>query len=133
MTIQHLEHVNMRTGDLAAMTAFYEQALGLTVGDRPAFEFNGTWLYCGDMAVVHLVEDRNPLNGDNPRLEHFAFRAEGLADFLALLRSRKVAYECRIVPGREIRQVHTADPDGNHIEVAFGPEEEADLTDYSGD
>ncbi|MDH3701132.1 MAG: VOC family protein [Alphaproteobacteria bacterium] len=132
MTIQHLEHVNMRTGNLEAMTAFYDQVLGLKLGDRPAFQFNGTWLYCGDMAVVHLVEDTAPLNGDNPQLEHFAFRAEGLADFLARLRSHKVAYECRIVPGREIRQVHTADPDGNHIEIAFGPEEQADLTNYDG-
>ena len=36
-------------------------------------------------------------------------------------------------PGREIRQVHIHDSDGNHIEVAFAPNEDADLTNYAGD
>ncbi len=36
------------------------------------------------------------------------------------------------LPEFEIRQVHLRDPDGNHVEIAFGPEEEAELGDYPG-
>lgn len=133
MTVEYLEHVNMRTADLDRMTRFYEGVLGMKVGPRPAFEFNGTWLYCGKAAAIHLVEDLNPLEVGSPQIEHFAFRAKGLAAFLDTLRGEKIPYECRIVPGLEIRQVHTVDPDGNHVEVAFAPEEEADLTNYAGD
>ena len=34
---------------------------------------------------------------------------------------------CRIIPGREIRQVHIDDSDGGHIEVALQPHAEADI------
>jgi len=67
-----------------------------------------------------------------PRIEHFAFSAAGLADFLDRLRDRGVAYRISIVPDMELRQVNVFDPDGNHIEIAFGPDEQADLSDYPG-
>jgi hypothetical protein len=34
------------------------------------------------------------------------------------------------VPDVEIRQVNVFDPDGNHIEIQFAPEEEADLESF---
>jgi hypothetical protein len=37
-----------------------------------------------------------------------------------------------VVPGLNIRQVNIYDPDGNHIEVQFGPEEEADMAPFEG-
>jgi hypothetical protein len=55
-----------------------------------------------------------------------------LAEFLAQLRDFDVAYRTAIVPEFEIRQVHIRDPDGNHVEIAFAPEEEAELGDYPG-
>ena len=41
-----------------------------------------------------------------------------------------MAYRISIVPGMNLRQVNIHDPDGNHIEIAFAAEEEADLSDY---
>ena len=43
-----------------------------------------------------------------------------------------MAYHTAVVPDFEIRQVHIRDPDGNHVEIAFGAEEQADLSDYPG-
>ena len=74
-------------------------------------------------AALHLVEVEHAPTVGEPRLEHFAFKAEGLADFRAVLDARGVDYELAIVPGWEIRQVHLRDPDGNHIEVSFDPTE----------
>ena len=56
MGVFRLEHVNIRCARLAATKAFYIDMIGLTEGPRPDFPFRGAWLYCGDTAVVHLVE-----------------------------------------------------------------------------
>lgn len=133
MALIDLDHVNIRTTRLAEITAFYQTVLGMEVGARPPFRgFDGAWLYCGARAAVHLVEVSEDPEAPNPRIEHFAFKAEGLAGFLDTLKERGVAYRISIVPGLELRQVNIHDPDGNHIEIAFGGAEQADLSDYPG-
>ncbi len=132
MSLLDLDHVNIRTGNLTAVAAFYEFVLGLRRGERPPFAFGGAWLYCGEKAAVHLVEVPKAPDQGAPRIEHFAFKAEGLEAFLGRLRAAKVAYRISIVPGLEIRQVNIHDPDGNHIEIAFAAGEKAELSDYDG-
>ncbi len=126
MTIVDLDHVNIRTAHGAALVRFYREVLGLEVGPRPPFSFQGTWLYCGSKAAIHLVEiDAPGAGGGISVIEHVAFTAEGLEAFLDRLRAADIAYELRTVPDWGIRQVHLRDPDGNHVEVAFAPEEGA--------
>ena len=125
MPLVALDHVNIRTDRLAEMSHFYSQVLGLQPGPRPPFSFNGQWLYCGERAAIHLVEVAKAPEGGAPRIEHFAFQAEGLPAFLQTLREANVEHRIADVPGREIRQVHVHDPDGNHVEVAFSARETA--------
>ncbi len=126
MTIVDLDHVNIRTANGATLVRFYQEVLGLEVGPRPPFSFDGTWLYCGSKAAIHLVEIDTPgARGGISGIEHFAFTAKGLDAFLDRLRGAEVAYDLRTVPEWGIRQVHLRDPDGNHVEVAFSPEEAA--------
>ncbi len=132
MALAALDHVTIRTARLGELTDFYTGVLGLAPGKRPGFKFPGAWLYCGDRATLHLVEVTDSPEVPAPRIEHFAFRAEGLAEFLAGLRANGVAYHTAIVPDFKIRQVHIRDPDGNHVEIAFAPGEEAELGDYPG-
>jgi catechol 2,3-dioxygenase-like lactoylglutathione lyase family enzyme len=126
------DHVNIRTANLQNMLAFYRDVLGLKSGNRPPFPFGGAWMYCGDQPIVHLVEVKTPPSGESPRLEHFALRSEGLADFLVHLREHRIPYEIGVVPGWEMRQVNFFDPDGNHIHIDFQSHEQADLSHYSG-
>lgn len=126
-----LDHVNIRTANLARMRRFYVDALGMTDGARPAFSFGGAWLYCRDQVAVHLVEVKSAPAGREPRIEHFAFRAAGLAQFLDRLRQQRAAYDISLVPGTGNRQVNVLDPDGNHIEVQFAGTEEADLSAFA--
>ena len=126
-----LDHVNIRTARLAELRRFYSAALGLRDGARPPFTFGGAWLYCGDQAAVHLVAVAAAPAGREPRIEHFAFRAAGLADFLARLRRYGAVYQISLVPGSGNRQVNVLDPDGNHIEVQFAGTEEADLSAFA--
>lgn len=135
MALARLGHVNLRTANLAAMQAFYTEALGMTLGPRPPFSFGGAWLYCGgpggeQRATVHLMEvAAQPVPAGALRLEHFAFAAEGLAAFLSVLKRCDVPYRIGVVPGFGTIQVNVHDPDGNHIHVDFAASEAAGLTD----
>ena len=88
MQLERLDHVNVRTANLAAMVAWYERVLGMRSGARPPFPFPGAWLYIGDHACVHLVGVAKPQEGREPRLEQGRFRLR--ADPLrALLREEE--------------------------------------------
>ena len=130
MALQSLDHVNIRTARLGEMVAFYSEVLGLRPGARPPFKFDGAWLYCGERAAIHLVEVARAPEAGEPRIGHFAFQAAGLAEFLARLRAKDIAYRISIVPAQELRQVFIHDPDGNAVEVTFAAEETADLADF---
>jgi len=126
MPLNRLDHVNLRTANLEALQDFYVQVLGMTPGARPPFAFGGAWLYSGGFPSVHLVEvAAQPAPEGELRLEHFAFAAEGLGDFLANLKRHGVSYRIGVVPGFEIIQVNVHDPDGNHIHIDFAPAEAA--------
>lgn len=122
MSIQHLDHVNLRTTQLDTMIAWYERVLGLTNGPRPAFPFPGAWLYAGDTAIVHLVGvEGKPAVGSEVdlKLEHFALTATDEAGFVEALTKLGEAYRRAEVPGTKLVQYNLWDPDGNHIHVDF--------------
>lgn len=126
MPLTSLDHVNIRTARLAAMTAFYGDVLGLRPGARPPFSFSGAWLYCGERPSVHLVEMDSGWDaaaGQPLRLSHFAFRATGLAELLARLRAVGVTYRLGTLPGSGLHQIHLRDPDGNELHVDFAADE----------
>ena len=122
MPLEWLDHVNIRTARLDAMTDFYQRVVGLELGARPPFSFSGAWLYLNGQAVLHLVESESPPAGTEPKIEHFAFRATGLDEFVARLDASSVSYRRATVPSAGLEQVHFSDPDGNHIEVGFRAE-----------
>ena len=51
-----LEHVLVLTEDIESARVFYERAVGLRTGDRPALEFPGYWLYAGDVPCLHIAD-----------------------------------------------------------------------------
>jgi catechol 2,3-dioxygenase-like lactoylglutathione lyase family enzyme len=119
-----LDHVNVRTPNLSRMIRFYCDVLGMTTGPRPAFSFNGAWLYAGASPVLHLVEiDEQPRPEGALRLEHFAFSAKGLAEFVARLSALGVEHRIGVLPTYGTRQVNLRDPDGNRLHVDFSHEE----------
>lgn len=132
MPLNRLDHVNLRTARLQALQDFYIEVLGMELGPRPPFGFGGAWLYSAGFPTVHLVEVPAPPAPEGElRLEHFAFSAEGLGDFLATLKRHSVAYRIAVVPGFDIIQVNIHDPDGNHIHVDFAPAEAAQAPEES--
>jgi catechol 2,3-dioxygenase-like lactoylglutathione lyase family enzyme len=127
--ITQLHHVNIHTANVGRLVDWYTRVLGMPAGDRPAFPFPGAWLYMGDQAVIHLVGvDQLPKHKGMLQLEHFAFNAVGLKDFLARLEREGVPYDARKVQGVEGVQINVYDPDGNHIHIDFYGEETRGVT-----
>ncbi len=122
MTVSALDHFTIMTADLVASVAFYTEILGLADGPRPAFDAPGAWLYCDDRPLVHLITGGAGKDSGTGAIDHVAFRASGLADYIARLNERGIAYRERDVPGQPLHQLFLADPDGITIEINFRDE-----------
>ncbi len=125
MPLTSLDHVNIRTENLPEMVRFYEEVVGLKEGERPPFSFPGAWLYCGDRAALHLMGPAGEDVAAVGQIDHFAFMASGLSEFITNLEDRNVEYETRTIPALGNTQVNVRDPDGNRIEIQFLSSESA--------
>lgn len=128
------DHYTIRAADIAASTKFYVDAMGLRAQPIDGFEFPITLLFLGDRAIVHLLGTgpaldkflgrRGPAYLSGPErgtgnMEHVAFNATGLADFLARLRKYGTEAVERTLAGHGTHQLLFDDPDGIEIEVNF--------------
>lgn len=123
MQLERLDHVNVRTARLDEMVRWYEDVLGMKSGKRPPFPFPGAWLYVGDQACVHLIGIGDEAGADpsDLKLEHFAFRGQGLSSFVEKLEASGVRHNITEIAGGGLTVVNVWDPDGNHIHVDFLP------------
>lgn len=118
MAIKGLDHVNIRTTELAKTQAFFTEVLGLSVGWRPDFSFGGAWLYAGDKDVVHLVEvSRAGAATRGSSLDHFAFAIDDYEDAQRRLDAAGLAYEPSVAPNGGIRQLFVTELNGVTIEL----------------
>ncbi|MEX0887090.1 MAG: VOC family protein [Phycisphaeraceae bacterium] len=123
MQITQLNHVAIHVDDLDRSVAFYRDVLGLTLMDRPAFDFPGAWFRVGDDQELHLIA-RPPTDGDagrSPNERHYAFMV-GDADATAEALER-AGVEFRGPRARPdgAMQIFLRDPDGHVIELCTTP------------
>jgi catechol 2,3-dioxygenase-like lactoylglutathione lyase family enzyme len=128
MPAQSLNHYTIKVRDLERTKDFYQEVVGLTVGERPPLPFPGYWLYCGGVPTVHLIGHRAedaeiPDGPSNPaatgRLDHIAFACEGLKDMRSNLQSRGIKFDERVLPKFNMTQLFYLDPDGIAVECNF--------------
>lgn len=118
--LRRLDHVNVRTANLEGLVRFYTDVLGLTEGERPPLGFAGAWMCVGGEPVLHLVGvSEQPRPEGSLRLEHFAFTASGLSEFLERLRRFGVDFKQSRQPGTGNVLINLRDPDGNRLHVDF--------------
>jgi catechol 2,3-dioxygenase-like lactoylglutathione lyase family enzyme len=123
LAITGLDHVNIRTTELARTRAFFTDVLGLIVGWRPDFSFGGAWLYAGDKDVVHLVEvSRAGAATRGSSLDHFAFAIDDYEDARRRLDTAGMAYEPLAAPNGGIRQLFVTELNGVTIELNCRPQ-----------
>jgi len=112
MLLQGIHHVSINVADVETAQAFYVDALGMELLDRPDFSFRGAWLRAGQQEV-HLMEMDS---GPPLKEQHFAFK---VSDIDALRRPLADAglkcSQTQEIPGI-CRQSFTRDPSGNLIE-----------------
>jgi len=122
VSVDQLQHVNIRCADVHRSRDFYVNAIGLREGDRPPFASIGYWLYAGHVPVIHIVQRRA---GDTVRfsgggaIDHVAFRGVDLEGTRVQLRAGSVAFEEAVVPRDGAVQLFVVDPDGVKIELNF--------------
>jgi len=118
--LERLDHVNVRTANLAGLSRFYTEVLGMRQGPRPPLGFPGIWMYAGEQAVIHLVGvTEQPTPEGELRLEHFAFSARGLNEFVARLKQLGVDFKQNRQVGTGNIVINLRDPDGNRLHVDF--------------
>ncbi|MBX3605385.1 MAG: diguanylate cyclase [Piscinibacter sp.] len=124
MPVIAFNHFNLRAerGLLERLRDFYAEVVGLHEGDRPPFDFHGYWLYVGEQAVLHLVDDAAaPASGEGRRgtFDHVAFTCTDLNAFEERLGRLGVPWRRAAVPGRRQVQLFLKDPAGNGVELNF--------------
>jgi catechol 2,3-dioxygenase-like lactoylglutathione lyase family enzyme len=124
MALERLDHVLVLTDDLEATKAFYSDALGLEVGERPPLEFPGYWLYLGGVPCLHIA-DRAAYEAHAKTLglqvgnavDHLAFTGAGYDQVAERLEAAGVDAVTNTVPGAGLRQLFLTDPNGVRVEV----------------
>jgi catechol 2,3-dioxygenase-like lactoylglutathione lyase family enzyme len=124
MALRRLDHVLVLTDDLEATRDFYCEALGLEVGERPALEFPGYWLYLDGAPCLHVAE-RASYEAHSATLglqvgaavDHVAFTGADYERFAARLEAAGVDAVMNTVAGAGLRQLFVTDPNGVRVEV----------------
>lgn len=132
MPLSAMEHLLVLTDDLDATRDFYCRALGLEVGERPALEFAGYWLYLHGVPCVHLA-DRDSfaahaelvgVPASPSPVDHVAFNGDDYDEAAARLAREGIEAVSNTVPGVGVRQLFVEDPNGLRIEINVMPREE---------
>ena len=125
-----MQHYMVLSKDLEKTRAFYCDVLGLRTGPRPPFDFEGLWIYAGDVACVHVAlrssYDAAARTANNPAdpndhgsgsIDHIAFAATDYDEIVGRFEKHGVRYRATRVPGKDLRQLFVFDPDGIQIEI----------------
>ena len=111
MRIHALQHVSIRSRDLARARDFYERLLGLREVPRPNLGFPGAWYGIGTNQL-HLIAREKLLEGIDPTDPHFALEVESLEAVRGELKAGGIPYLDFGGP-----QLWVRDPDGNVVEL----------------
>lgn len=116
-----LDHATVATPHLDTMRDFFCNIVGLTIGARPPFSFDGHWLYHDDKAVIHLIKTNTDLPPAKvtSRIDHIAFRVEEEAEWHALiarLQAANIEYRATALPDDSELQLFAMPVPGVRIE-----------------
>ena len=113
------DHVNVSMADSRALSSLFENVMGLQAGYRPPFPFPGLWLYAGDQAVVHAVDDAGLATEPSAvSFGHIAFRSEQPAALvIEQLRAHGLAFRLARVPQENTAQIFVLLPGGFVVEL----------------
>lgn len=113
------DHLNVSMGSATALSALFEGVMGFASGPRPSFPFPGTWLYEGDQALVHAVDDPalSATTGEM-RLGHVAFRSdEPASQVIKRVRRSALPFKVAQISEDNMAQIFVLLPGGLVVEL----------------
>jgi catechol 2,3-dioxygenase-like lactoylglutathione lyase family enzyme len=124
MTVQTLDHVNIRVKDMEATAAFFVDVLGMQRSTERA-----SWMLdAAGHPVIHLGSVDSPYPSDAWRpflgredggaVHHVALACTGYDDVVARLEEHGLSYDTNDI-GDIIRQIFVAEPGGVLMELNF--------------
>ncbi|PKG82140.1 hypothetical protein CXF85_14680 [Colwellia sp. 75C3] len=114
----HINHVLVLTTDLKAMEEFWTKLIGLHIGNRPPFPFNGLWMYNEEKPLIHIAEQPHSVFS-NGSIAHVALEGADYSALLKRLNDSTHTFTEKVVPISNERQVFIIGPDGLTVEMLF--------------
>lgn len=115
----HFDHVNVSMGANHALSQLFEGVMGMHVGPRPPFPFPGQWLYEGEQAMVHAVNDAGlSAKAGELRFGHVAFRSElPASQLLERLNRSALSFKVARIPEDHVAQIFVLLPGDFVVEL----------------
>lgn len=131
MQITGLFHIAVKTSNLEATVAFYEQLIGLHSVERPDFGYPGAWLSAptGE-AIIHIYAGGPALGPDGTApsgsgaIDHISLTASGYHEFREAFAKAQLEWREFLVPGTDLWQLFIYDPSGVQLELTFDGRQE---------
>jgi catechol 2,3-dioxygenase-like lactoylglutathione lyase family enzyme len=126
-----LHHLAIKTDDVDATVAFWNEIIGSRSVDRPDFNFPGAWLQFGE-TMLHLYGGDAAKNGDDgydrgsAAIDHVALSARGFDEMRTLLGEKKLDWRQMDIPSFNLWQLFVHDPNGVLVELNFDTTHEPD-------
>ncbi len=132
MTVQSLDHVNIRSACMAETLAFYRDTLGMTVEAPPGRSdtLEVAWIlsadgrpsvHLGSTARLSFLDEGRDWTGvtGSGLVDHVAFNCTGHDAMRQRLEATGLALRFNEVPEIGLRQIFVVDPNGILIELNF--------------
>jgi len=124
MRVNALDHVNIRTADIASSARFYAEVFDLEIrnGPPPMTPEQVRWLYDrGGRPVIHLVQhsDAKGAPGSTGPIDHVAFNCTGKNELIDRLKQRGAKYDVHEMTAIGRTLIFTRDPHGIMLELNF--------------
>jgi len=120
MPVSGLDHVNIRTMDVAASAQFYVEIFGFDYRRGPLVMGNqGHWLHdTAGRPIIHFRMLAADSEATGP-IDHIALACQGKDEIMARLQARGVKYAIteNLTPG--VTQLFLKDPQGVPLELRF--------------
>jgi len=120
MPVTGLNHVNIRTTDIAKSAGFYVEVFDFEYRQGPGVAGNqSNWLFDRQGRPIIHLRLRAPESSSTGPIDHVALNCEGKAEILRRLEARKIEFKVFENAGSGLTQVFLRDPHGIPLELNF--------------
>jgi catechol 2,3-dioxygenase-like lactoylglutathione lyase family enzyme len=118
----HLDHVTIRTRDIAGTRDFFRTVFDLQDGERPQAikRIPGHWLYTDGQPLVHIIGTQGyGIDHAAEAIDHVGFRIEGYGAFRQKLERLGIRYSTMDLEELQERRLFFRAPGGPLLEAVF--------------